>query len=158
MKQVEMTGWLKLITVIAGGIGIFFCLIIPSWYQDLIPEYFNSGYLQTFFTAFIWITAIPCYLSLWKFWGICTRIGRDSSFCPENASALKAISKFFIADCIIYIIVTIAAFIYGILQPGILLFIIVILFIGFALAILTAALSHLVLKASDLKQENDLTI
>jgi hypothetical protein len=159
MQQSEMARWLKLITIIAGGIGAFFCfVIIPSWSHDLIPEYSKMEFLWISFVAFIWITTIPCYLSLWKFWGICTRIGRDSSFCFENASALKTISKYFIADCIIYIIATITAFSFGILHPGILLIIMIILFIGFALAIITAALSHLVLKASDLKQENDLTI
>jgi hypothetical protein len=76
----------------------------------------------------------------------------------ENAAALKTISRYFIADCIIYIVAAVAAFFLGVLHPGILLFITVILFIGFALAIMSAALSHLVLKASDLKQENDLTI
>ncbi len=159
MNQSEMARWLKSITIIAGGIGTFFCfVIIPSWSHDIIPEYSKTEYLWGLFIVFIWITAIPCYLCLWKFWGICTRIGNDCSFCLENAAALKSISKYFITDCIIYIIATITAFILGILHPGILLIIMVILFIGFAVAIITAALSHLVLKASDLKQENDLTI
>ncbi len=159
MKQWEMARWLKLITIIAGGIGTFFCfIIIPSWSHDLMPGYSGTQLLWKFFVAFIWITTIPCYLALWKFWGICTRIGKDCSFCQENAMALKAISRYFITDCLLYIIATIAAFLSGLLFPEILLIVMVILFIGFALAILTAALSHLVLKASDLKQENDLTI
>lgn len=159
MKQLEMARWLKLITVIAGGIGTFFCfVIVPSWSRDFIKDYSDIKFLWNYFVAFIWITAIPCYLALYKFWGICTRIGRDCSFCIENATALKTISRYFIADCIIYVVAAVAAFFLGVLHPGILLFITVILFIGFALAIMSAALSHLVFKASDLKQENDLTI
>ena len=99
MKQLEMARWLKLITVIAGGIGTFFCfVIVPSWSRDFIEKYSDIEYLWNYFVAFIWITAVPCYLALYKFWGICTRIGRDCSFCMENAAALKTISRYFLAS------------------------------------------------------------
>jgi len=44
------------------------------------------------------------------------------------------------------------------LNPGIMLLIIGVIFISIIITVLAAALSHLIIKAYELKQENELTI
>jgi hypothetical protein len=160
MKQKEMAVWLNVIAFIAGALGIVFLIVLlPVISRDFIPEEeLKISNIRIVFQVFIWITAIPCYLSLLKFINICRNIKQDNSFCIDNALSLKAISKLILADCCFYIVGGGLLFAAQLWHPFILLLLILILFVGFALAILTMALSHLVLKACALKQENDLTI
>ena len=108
--------------------------------------------------VFIWITAVPFYFALYKGWLICQEISNDNSFCQENAQRLKEISKLASSECILYSAATIILFIMNLLHPSILLMTLFIIFVGISIAVVSAAISHLVEKASELKKENDLTI
>ncbi|BCJ96446.1 hypothetical protein acsn021_40150 [Anaerocolumna cellulosilytica] len=159
MRQKEMAVWLNGIAFVAGTLGIVFLIVLlPELSRDFIPEELKIRNMRIVFQIFIWITAVPCYLSLWKFLKICQNVKQDNSFCIDNALSLKSISKFILIDCCIYIVGGSLLFVAKILHPLILLLIILILFVGCSLTILSMALSHLVLKACELKQENDLTI
>lgn len=161
MKQAEMSRYLKMITL---GIGVVFLIcvawFIPSVLREMVVE--NSG--MTIFrvvVGLIWITSVPCFLCLWKFWGVCVRIGKDESFSKENADALKSMSYYMLTDSILYVIIFAVACIgrwyvpYGM----ILLFgLLIILAVCISLTVLCASLSHLVYKASLLQDEQDLTI
>ena len=58
----------------------------------------------------------------------------------------------------LYIIASIALVILNLLHLEVFILIVFIIFIGLAIAILSGALSYLVEKASNIKEENDLTI
>lgn len=161
MNQLKMSKYLKTVTLV---IGILFLLFVawflPSVIRQLLLE--DTGeFVYWSICSGIWLTSIPCFLSLWKFWGICVRIGRDESFCCANAAALRQMSYFMLIDCILYAFILAAACIrrwyipYGI---SLLFGIILILFICISLTIICASLSHLVYKASQLQEEQDLTI
>lgn len=159
MKQNEMARWLKLVTLLAGAAGIFsIWFLIPALLDLLIPEDTCAAILWLPLVGFTWLTALPCFACLWQFWGICTRIGQDRSFCAENAAALKRISQLLFLDCALYLIMGAAAAFLGALTPGRALLIVTILLVGFTLTVLSAALSHLILKASELQRDADLTI
>ena len=160
MKQVEMSKYLKFITM---GIGILFLAFVvwflPSLLGVLVPEEAGrAGYWGA--CTFIWVTAVPCILCLGKFWGICKRIGRDQSFTRDNASALRQMSHYLLVDCILYALLLAVSCIAGWYRYGIgLIFgIVLILFICIALTVLCAVLSHLVYKASQMQEDQDLTI
>ena len=102
MKQTEMSKYLKLITA---GTGILFLALVawflPSVLRQVLDGQAGKGvYWGT--CIFIWITAIPCFLCLVKFWGVCSRIGENKSFCRENAEALKQMSHYTLADSVLY--------------------------------------------------------
>lgn len=161
MEQLKMSKYLKTVTLVIGILFFLFVVwFLPSVIRQLVLENFGKAiYWST--CSGVWLTSIPCFLCLWKFWGICVRIGKDESFCRANAAALRHMSYFMLLDCILYTLILAAACVgkwyipYGIsLLFGILL----IFFICISLTVICASLSHLVYKASQLQEEQDLTI
>lgn len=159
MKQKELAKWLKLVITFAALIGVFLCLVIvPTLGHDFALMYPEFDYMYWPCLIYIWITAVPFYFALYKAFLICREISADNSFCTENAQRLKEISKLALSECILYLAAMIILFVLNLLHPSILLIMLFIIFTGISIAIISAALSHLVEKASELKKENDLTI
>lgn len=159
MQQKEMARWLKLVTLLSGAAGISAVwFLIPALLDRLIPEDTCAAILWLPLVGFCWLTALPCFACLWQFWGICTRIGQNRSFCAENAAALKCISQLLFLDCLLYIAAGTAAAFLRALTPGRALLLVTILLVGVTLTVLSAALSHLIWKASELQQDADLTV
>ncbi len=159
MEQRHLARWLKLITIGVGIIGVIVYLgIIPWWGRDLVtaePE-FSSWYYP--WLSFAWITAIPCFTVLVIFWGICKNIEADNSFCEENSIRLKRISQLAAIDSALVMIGNVVLFLLSMNHPGIFIIMLLVVFIGIAITVLAAALSHLLYKAWKLKEENELTI
>ena len=159
MKQKSLSNWLKAIIIGMGFIGlVFYGLVVPALGNDLVshyPEYSDSYYL---WVVFLWLTAIPCYIVLYLAWKISANIGKDNSFSKENAVCMKYISMLAAGDSIFFFIGNIVYLVIGFNHPSIVLAALVIVFIGVSIAVAAAVLSHLILKAAQLKEENDLTI
>ena len=159
MKQNEFAKWLKFIIITKAIIGLFFCfLIVPGLGSDIASANPEFSYMFMPSLMFIWITAIPFYLALWKSWCICCEISQDNSFSEKNAKALKYISRLALVECILYLFAMVVLLFLNLLHPSILLISLFIIFVGISVGIVSAVLSHLVQKANDIKQENDLTI
>lgn len=159
MKQNEFAKWLKFITITTGIIGLFFCfLIVPGLGRHIASANPEFSYMFMPSLMFIWITAIPFYLALWKAWRICCEISKDHSFSEKNAKALKYISRLALVEYILYLFAMVVLLFLNLLHPSILLISLFIIFVGISVGIVSAVLSHLVQKANDIKQENDLTI
>lgn len=161
MKQQEMSKYLKVITI---GVAILFLIFIvwflPSVFSQVIVE--GKG-VPSFWGAcgIIWVSAIPVFLCIWKFWSICVRIGRDESFSKANAIALKQMSFLFLIDGAWYALVFFAAGIWKWYVPyGMMLLfgIFLISALCISLTVACASLSHLVYKASKLQEDHELTI
>lgn len=159
MQQLKLSQWLKGVTIFVGIIGgLFFFLFVPTYGRNMLtlyPEFSSLFYLYLIMT---WIGAIPCYLALFQFWKVCIQIGKDNSFSHENAKSLQNIGRLALIDtayCLIGILVLLLAN-----SLHIFLFIAALFIIaaGIAIAVIAAVLSHLIEKAWQLKQENDLTI
>lgn len=159
MEQKHLAKWLKLITIGVGIIGIIVYLgIIPWWGKDLVMAEveFRSWYKP--WLGFAWITALPCYAVLIIFWGICKNIEADNSFCEENSIRLKRISQLAALDSAMVMVGNIVLWLMNMNHPGIFIMMMLVVFIGIAITVLAAALSHLLYKAWKLKEENELTI
>ena len=159
MKQKSLSNWLKAIIIGMGIVGlVFYGLVVPALGNDLVshyPEYNDAYYL---WVVFLWLTAIPCYIVLYLAWKISANIGKDNSFSKENAVCMKYISMLAAGDSIFFFIGNIVYLVIGFNHPSIVLAALVIVFIGVSIAVAAAVLSHLILKAAQLKEENDLTI
>ena len=158
MTQSKLAGLLKLINIGLGIIGacVYF-LILPGIGQDWAAEEGYGGYFWPWL-LFLWGTGIPCYVALFEFWGICTEIKRDNSFCEENAIRLKTISLLILGDVAYFFAGNLIFMALGMSHPGIVLLSLAVDVVGVGIGIAAAALSHLVYKAAVLKSENDLTI
>lgn len=159
MKQKYLSKWLKVITVITGIIiAVIYFIFIPFMGKDLVNISSKIDYEYWPWLILIWITSVPCYIALVLFYRICIEIGNDNSFSEKNAKLLKEISWLAIIDAILFFVGSLGfSLVWGsniLVIAGALM----VVFAGLAIGILTAALSHMVLKASRIKDENDLTI
>ena len=105
-----------------------------------------------------WYIAVICYAILYQFWKVCVQIGKDNSFSKENAKCFRNISHFALLLAVVWFAGIVFLAILAVRQPGISIFMITAVLLSVMISVLAAALSHLVLKAYELKQENELTI
>ena len=160
MRQMEMSGYLKAVTI--GVLGILLAFVL--WFLPLVLEgplvevAGARGYRGT--CILIIVSAVPVFLCLVKFWGICDSIGRDASFSEENAWRLKRMSQYMLADMVLYVGFLLWFFWDGwYLRAAWLVFpILLAIFICVTVTVLCAALSHLVQRASEMQKEQELTI
>ncbi len=159
MKQDTLSRWLKGILVGVGVCGlIVYGAVVPMLAEAMIDRYPEFSGCRLPWLILIWATAIPCYTALILAWKIAGNIGADRSFSVENGKLLKWISilaagdaAFFFAGNFIYLLL-------GMNHPGILLLSLLVEFLGVAISVAAAALSHLVMKAAELQDQSDLTI
>ena len=159
MEQFSFSKWLKSITIAVGIIGIIiYFVLIPLWGYYKVQDYPELANCFWPWLIFSFITGIPCFLSLLEFWKICCEIGKDNSFSKENVKSLKLISQLLIIDSIILFIGNIVLYILNMSHITIVIVMFIIMFLGIAASVVSAALSHLILRAYRMKEENDLTI
>lgn len=159
MSQKSLSKWLK---AIIGGMAacgaIIYLYIIPVWGRALAEENPEYGSCYIPWLTVVLISAIPCYWVLYFGWRVSSEIGRDNSFSMKNAEYLKNIFILAALDSGYFFITNVVFMVIGMNHPGIFLIALIAVFIGVAVAVAAAALSHLVRKAAEIQQENELTI
>ena len=130
--------------------------IFPDAIEEMGRQNANVTWLVTPGTIAVSISAIPIAIALVLFWRICTEIGRDNSFCHRNASRLSGIGFCALIDTGYCAVGTVTLEI--LVGSPIWLLGLGVCTVGLAIALAAFLLSHLVLKAADMKAENDLTI
>ena len=156
MKRLGLVRTLKgAILFLAAMAALCYAVIFPQRIQEAGAAY-NAAWMITPGIVCISISAVPIAIALVLFWQICTEIGRDNSFCHKNAGRLTAIgfcALIYTGYCAVgtvtlEILVGSAIWVLGL---GVCT-------VGMSIALAAFLLSHLVLKAADMKAENDLTI
>lgn len=159
MIRKNLANWLKAIIIgtLAFGIVVYFVVIpvLGRSFADANPE---STYCFLPWLIFIWITAVPCYAVLIFGWRIAENIGRNHSFCKDNARYMKYVSYLALADSALFFFGSIVFLLLNMNHPGVFLLSLLVSFGGVLIAVASAILSHLILKAADIQEQNDLTI
>lgn len=159
MKQKELSRWLRLVVIIGWcACALLAWPIAPKLAQDAATEVPELAYLAWPCLAILWLGLIVVAIALWFGWRIFTEIGRDNSFCRENARRLTIISRLALTDTVLCILSIVLLLVLGALHPGVLLLMLLIAVVGAGIAVAAAALSHLTLKAAVMQEENDLTV
>ena len=159
MKQDSLAKWLKGIIIGIGICGFLICLVIlPMLAKDILYEGPGMEHYYRPWMIFIWISAIPCYVVLFYGWKVASNIGRDNSFCEDNAVYLKRISYMAVIDSIYFFVGNIVLTFMTISHPSVFIGSLFVIFAGISVAVAAAALSHLVMKAAALQEQSDLTI
>lgn len=159
MSQKSLSKWLK--GIIAGMAvcgAIIYLYLIPIYGRDLVEANPEFSYCYIPWMAVLLISSIPCYWGLYFGWRIATEIGKDNSFSRENASYLKNISMLAALDSVYFFMANLVLMVLGMNHPSIFLLSLFVVFAGIVVTVAAAALSHLVKKAADMKEENELTI
>lgn len=158
MKRLGLVRTLKgTILFLAAMTAFFYIAVFPQRILEL-EDRLNAevSWLVTPGIIAISISAIPIAIALVLFWQICTEIGRDNSFCHKNASRLSGIGFCALVDTGYCAVGTVTLEI--LVGSPIWVTGLMVCTVGLAIALAAFLLSHLVLKAADMKSENDLTI
>ena len=159
MNQKKLAAWLKGIIIGIGlcGLVVYFA-ILPNFGESLHESYPEFAGWHWPWMIFLWCTALPCIAALILGWGVAGRIGKDRSFCMENARALRAIAFLAAGDAAFFFLGNVVFLFLNMSHPGVVLASLLGVFAGVAVAIAAAALSHLVRKAAELQEQSDFTI
>ena len=159
MEQKTLSRWLKAIII---GIGLFgltvYAAVVPALADHMLQAYTEYAPAVLPWKIFIGCSALPCYAVLFFAWKIASNIGIDRSFSEENAKNLKWISALAAGDALFFFLGNVLLLLANMNHPGIVLASSVVVFVGIAVAVASAALSHLVKKAAALQEQSDLTI
>lgn len=159
MNQKSLSNWIKGIIIGMGICGLIILAAIgPYIMYGELEQYPEMKLMLWAWMITFWVLGIPCYTVLVLGWKIATNIGKDNSFCEENARLLKSVSLMAVIDCGILFVMNIVFLFMNITHPSIIIASLFVIFIGIAIAVASATLSHLVLKASILQEQSDLTI
>lgn len=159
MKQKNLSNWLK--WILAGicicGI-IVYAFLVPALGKSIVTQYPEFAHRYYPWLGFIWATGIPCFTALYFGWRIASKIGQDLSFTNETAKYLKWISILAAFDAAFFFVGNIVLLLMNMNHPGIVIFSFFVVFIGIAISVAAAVLSHLVTKAAVLQVQSDFTI
>jgi hypothetical protein len=159
MEQSKLAKCLKIATIAVAFVGaaVFFVLI-PIIGRDMTLSFSEVAYMYWPCLIFTWIIAGLCFASLAAFYPVCTRIGRNDSFCMENARAMRVIS-WLIAVCVFVLACgLIALSLLHMMMPIIAIGIPLLIVLFAAISVATGVLARLIEKASALQSDIDLTI
>lgn len=160
MTQKNLSKWLKAVIIGTGIFGlVVFGWIVPAYGGSIASIYPEMSNCYWPWLIFLWLCALPCFVSLYFGWKIAENIGKDNSFSYENSKLLRIISILAAGDSAFFLIGNWALVFLNMSHPGVaLIFASLAAFVGIAVSVVSAALSHLVYKSAVLKNENDLTI
>jgi hypothetical protein len=160
MKQKTLSNWLKFIVAGVGICGlVIYLLVIPMLGKTVAAA--DSGVFDRMYwpwLVLIWVTGLPVYAALAFGWIIASNIGKDRSFSVENARLLKWISCLAAGDAAFFFLGNLVYLLLDWSHPGVMLLSLIVIFVGVAISVAAAALSHLVMKAVLLQEQNELTI
>lgn len=160
MRRVTLVRTLKGVVVFLAALAaLFYGFVFPDLIGEMGAMWEGTfAWLVTPAIVAVSLSAVPIAVALALFWQICTDIGRDNSFCHKNAWRLSGIGFCALADTAYCVVGTVTVFAITGGNPGVLLLAMTAIFGGLAIALAAFLLSHLVLKAAELKDEHDLTV
>ena len=157
MKRVGLVRTLKgTILFLTAMVAVCYMAIFPNHIIELGRLNEDNAWLVTPGIVAVSLSAIPIAIALVLFWKICTEVGRDNSFCHKNASRLSGIGFCALVDTGYCAVGTVTLEILA--GSPVWVLGLMVCTVGLAIALAAFLLSHLVLKAADMKAENDLTI
>ena len=107
---------------------------------------------------FVELTFLPILIALVLAWRVAGDIGRDNSFSRENARRMKIVSYLALGDVAYFWIGILILGFFGAGSGPATILSFLIGAAGIIIAVCAGALSHLILKAAVLREENDLTV
>ncbi len=159
MEHKKLSRYLLAAGIIAGaGAGGIFLIYLLAMISVAIDPASPYAYLAFAAMAGMIALAILYGLALQEYFCICLRIGKNRSFCQENAKGLHRIFQFLLSAALLWLAAEFSVFLpgmaWGIWNIAFLLFAMA----SAAMGILAYALGKLLKRATQLQEENELTI
>lgn len=159
MDMKKMGRTLQLFLCFAAFIGfVVFFAAVPAVGWEIAEA--NPEYAVAYWPwlIFLWLCAVPCFLSLMPGWRVFGRLARKNSFCRENGEDMKLIARLAFFDTALFAAGNAVMLCFGWHHPGYLLMAAVVVVCGAAIGVVAHVLGLLVLDAAAMREENDLTI
>lgn len=159
MSQKRLSIWLRVIDcfIAVAGSSVFLAAV-PAVINDLSLSFPRHAAIAAAAKIISEIGVIPFWVAIAEFYLICLRIGQDRSFSPENTKALRVIGYMSIVDTAVVFSVFIMLTSSSLISAAAVLVSVVLMLLGVLLSVAAFTLSHLVLKAYMIKEDNDLTV
>lgn len=159
MKQKELSIWVKAI-VILGFVCVLFldAVYVPAIGREIAAAEEELSQLFWPCLIYFWLSTVPVMVFMVLIWRIAVEIGRDNSFCLENAQRLKLCCFLAAGDTVYYLLGGVVLTASGLMTVSLLILGFGVCAIGAAISVICAVASHLTQKAAFIRSENDLTI
>lgn len=160
MDQKKLANWLKVIIVGVAVCCIFICAVLLPELGKSLKMHYEGEFDYAFWPCliFLWVCFIPVFAALVFAWMIAHNLGKGRAFSMENAKLFKLISILAAVDSAFFVIGNIVLLALWMNHIGFAILSFAVAFVGVAIAVCAAALSHYVAKAAQMQDENDLTI
>ena len=159
MTQKTFSNLLKAVIILAFlCVAVVYALYVPAVADECRTSYPELASLYLPALIFIELTAAPVLAAFVLSWFIARDIGRDQSFTRVNARRMKAISFLALADVVYFLIGICVLWGFGAASGPMLILVMLICSAGVIAAVCAGALSHLILKAAIMREEQDLTV
>ena len=152
------TRWMYLACglISAAGAAVFLWLILIV--QDIIRiDAELSAHARAIY-LYILGAAVPCLGAVGILAGVIHEIGQERAFTWKNACLMRGIAGMAFLECAYILAGVVGWCMVGLMHPGVLLMALMLILLGAGIGILAWSLAGLVKKASDIQQENDLTV
>ena len=158
MKQISIL-LLKIVVWIIGltvfSLCVFWLPLQANYFAVMFPEFSQMKYPVL---IGIYITAVPFFLALYQAYKLLKYIDKNEAFSEFSITTLIYIKYCAITISSLYVVGMIVLSFVNAVNPGIVLLGIMITFISIVIALFAAVLQKLVVKAMDIKLENELTV
>lgn len=144
-----------IISLITLGLCIFALPPLAKYSAQMNPEY---AFLEVPVLIGIYITAIPFFFALFQALRLLGYIKSKNVFTELAVNSLKKIKNSALSIIVLYVIGLLLLFFLNALHPGIAIVSIVITFTTIVISFFTAVLQELLVVATNIKSENDLTV
>ena len=165
MQQKTLVSWLKAIIILFSILlAALLFAILPTAGLRAAANMPEATFLFWPCLIFVWIFGTPIFLMLMEAWKVCGRISSGQPFCADNARSFVTLCQYALIACGILVVGNVALLLVSIVTGlavypiGVPIFSVLLIFVGLAVAVAAATLSHLIYKASDINEENLLTI
>lgn len=159
MKQHTLSRWLKIILLgVSVCAALFYAILLPSFGMNIMAD--NPEFVYCFWPwlIFLELTAVPCVISAVLAWRIFSAIGQDQSFTMKNANRMALIAKLAAGDGAYFLLGNIVFFLLSMSHPALFILAMLVVFAAVTVAVLCAALAHLIRRAAELQDQSDFTI
>ena len=157
MKKLARLLQLALIGAAVLGVAVFGVFVpeVGLRTAEANPEY-GAAYWP--WLIFLWLCAVPCFLSLVPGWRVFGRLAQKNAFCIENGKDMKRIAGLAFFDTALFLVGNVVMAAFGWHHPGLMLAACAVALCGALIGVVAQVLGMLVLDAANLREENDLTI
>lgn len=108
--------------------------------------------------GFLWGSVMPVCAALACCWCVAREIGKENAFSHRNARLLHAIACLAVFDSAYILLGDLVLFLLSMSHPSVALALLAVVLLGVSVAVAAEALSRLIRSATQLREENDLTV